>query len=75
MRTGLLVVSKFLRHPAQLMIGAGLAIAVVELDFDIEGLLIVRTGLLVVSKFLRHPAQLMVGACLAIAIAVRCVDI
>ena len=69
----LLVLSE--SSPAQLMVGARLVVAVVVLDVDIEGLLVVRPGLLVLSEFLRHDAQLMVGARLAVAVVVLDVDI
>ena len=48
------------------MVGAGLAVAVVVLDFENEGLPVVLLGLRPLPLRLRHAAQLMVDNCFVI---------
>jgi hypothetical protein len=60
--------SLLLRHPAQLVIGAGLAVAVLALDTDGQGLLVVLLRLPPLPLLLRHQATLVIGVGLAVAV-------
>jgi hypothetical protein len=51
-----------LRATAQLVVGAGRAVAVVEGELDLERLLVVALGLREPALILRRHAQLVVGA-------------
>ena len=57
-----------LRDHAQLVIGCGLAVAVVELDIEGEGLLVKLLGLGPAPLLLRDHAQLVIGSGLAVAV-------
>ena len=59
---GLLPLPLLLGYHAQLVIGAGLLVAVIVLDIDLQGLLIVLLGLLPLPLFLGYYAQVVVGA-------------
>src|SRR5260370_38989064 len=50
-----------LSYPDQLVVGAGLAVTVIELDLELQGLLEVLLGLLPLPLYLSYPAQLGVG--------------
>jgi len=60
---GLTPLSLLLGHPAQVVIGAGLFVAVIVLDLELQGVLIVLLGLLPLPLLMGHIAQLMVDAC------------
>ena len=47
---------------AQLVVGVGLFITVVEVDKDLQGLLVVLLGLRPLALLLCYPAQAVVGA-------------
>ena len=51
-----------------MVIGAGLAVAVIELDIDGQGLLVVLLRLPPLPLLLRHHAQVVIGAGLAVAV-------
>ena len=56
--TRLLPLLLLLGHSAQLVVGPGLRVAVVVLDLDLQGLLVVLLRLLPLPLLLGHYAQL-----------------
>ena len=57
------------------MVGSGLLVAVVELDVDLEGLLVVGFGLLPLALLLGDHAEVVVGSGLAVAVVELDVDL